>query len=185
MAKKVALYWPGDARDKPNELAQPNIEAATQQIERALKKLGREPYRISGFLSKPHQAIEKLGPIDDPVVGVFVHWVYGPHTTEGVVGKNNPLLMASNFSGQWPGLVGLLNTGACLESLGRKHSRIWTDAEDWSADPAFMERLDEWCTSGRIDYDESAIRQHAAVSKEAADLGAMVAREIRTRRPCF
>ena len=26
-----------------------------------------------------------------------------------------------NFSGSWPGLVGLLNTGACLESLGRAH----------------------------------------------------------------
>ncbi len=51
------------------------------------------------------------------MIGVCVHWFYGPHTTDGVVGKDNPLLLASNFSGQWPGLVGLLNTGACLESL--------------------------------------------------------------------
>ena len=53
------------------------------------------------------------------MIGVCVHWFYGPHTTDGVVGKDNPLLLASNFSGRWPGLVGLLNTGACLESLGR------------------------------------------------------------------
>ena len=111
MAKRIALFWPGDGRAKPNELALPSVEEATAQIERALKKLGREPYRVPGFLSKPHEAIEKLGPIDDPMVGVCVHWFYGPHTTDGVVGKDNPLLLASNFSGQWPGLVGLLNTG--------------------------------------------------------------------------
>ena len=40
MGKKVALFWPGDARAKPNELAQPSIVEATAQIERALKKLG-------------------------------------------------------------------------------------------------------------------------------------------------
>ena len=65
-------------------------------MERALKKLGLEPYRVPGFLSKPHEAIEKLGPIDDPTIGIFVHWVDGPHTTDGVVGKDTPLLLASN-----------------------------------------------------------------------------------------
>src|SRR5689334_21156478 len=63
MKKRIALFWPGDARAKPNELALPNITEATQQMERALKKLGREPYLVPGFLSKPHESIEKLGPI--------------------------------------------------------------------------------------------------------------------------
>ncbi len=183
MSKKVAVYWPGDAREKPNEVAIPSIEAATQQLERALRKLGREPFRVEGFLSKPHEAIEKLGPVDDPIVGVFVHWVYGPHTTDGVVGKENPLLLASNFSGKWPGLVGLLNTGACLESLNRKHSRIWTDSEDWSADPTFMQRLDEWCSSGAITYSETAITRHAPIGNDAAARARRVAEDIRRRRP--
>jgi L-fucose isomerase-like protein len=183
MARRVAVFWPGDARDKPNELALPNVEAASVELERALKKLGREPYRVPGFLTKPHEAIEKLGPIDDPLAGVFAHWVYGPHTTDGVVGKDTPLLLASNFSGKWPGLVGLLNTGACLESLGRRHSRIWTDASDFSSDPAFMDRLDEWCTSGNIRYDERGIRYHAPIGERASALAARVAGAIRRRRP--
>src|SRR5688572_4956104 len=79
MTKKVAIFWPGDARAKPNELALPSVEATTVQLEAALKKLGRTPYRVEGFLSKPHHAITKLGPIDDPMVGVCVHWLYGPH----------------------------------------------------------------------------------------------------------
>jgi L-fucose isomerase-like protein len=182
MSKKIAVFWPGDARDVPNQRALPNVLEASAQIERALKKLGRAPYLVPGFLSKPHHAIEKLGPIDDPMIGVCVHWFYGPHTTDGVVGKHNPLLLASNFSGRWPGLVGLLNTSACLESVDRSVSRVWTDAPDFSSDETFMAKLDEWCTTGAIRYGTEEIRYHAPVSPAASALAMDVAREIRERR---
>ena len=167
MTQRIALFWPGDGRDTPNQWAIPSITEATLQMEAALKRLGRESYRVEGFLTKPHHAIEKLGPIQDPMIGICVHWFYGPHTTEGVVGKDNPLLLASNFSGQWPGLVGLLNTGACLESLGRPFSRAWTDAQDWTTDEPFMANLEEWCETGAIAYGEEAISYDAPVSAEA------------------
>lgn len=182
MAKKIALFWPGDGRRVPNDLALPSISRTTAQLERCLRKLGREPYRIEGFISKPHEAIEKLGPINDPLIGVCVHWFYAPHTTDGVCGKDNPVLLASNFSGEWPGLVGLLNTAASLESLGRRHSRIWTNAPDWTADAPFMERLEEWCETGRIAYPEDEIAYHAPVSPEAARRAQGVADQIRRRR---
>jgi L-fucose isomerase-like protein len=182
MTQKIALFWPGDERPKPNEMAQPNVEAATRQLEAALRKLGRQSYRVEGFLSKPYHAIEKLGPIDDPLIGVCVHWFYGPHTTDGVVGKDNPLLLASNFAGRWPGLVGLLNTGACLESVGRKHSRIWTDAEDWTRDDVFMQRLEAFCTKGEIRYGEDDIAHDTAISKDAAARAGRVADGFRRRR---
>src|SRR5260370_8222311 len=153
MSKKVAIFWPGDYRAKPNEWALPQSREATHQLIAALKKLGRTPYSVEGYLTRPGQTIARLGPIDDPMVGVFVHWTYAPHTVDGVVGKDNPLLLASNFSGTWPGLVALLNTGASLESVGRVASRVWTDAPDWTADPQFMGRLDQRCSTGRIDYD--------------------------------
>jgi L-fucose isomerase-like protein len=182
MKKRIALFWPGDARAKPNELALPNITEATQQLERALKKLGRETYLVPGYLAKPHESIERLGPIDDPMIGVCVHWFYGPHTTDGTVGKDNPLLLASNFSGRWPGLVGLLNTGACLESLNRPFSRAWTDSPDWTADDVFMARLDEWCSTGRIAYDEKQVRYHAPVSDDASARARRVADGFKKRR---
>ena len=182
MKRRIALFWPGDGRDTPNRLALPSITEATRQMTAALRKLGRDPYLVEGFLTKPHHAIERLGPIDDPMIGICVHWFYGPHTTEGVVGKENPLLLASNFSGQWPGLVGLLNTGACLESLGRKFSRVWTDAPDWTDDDAFMARLDEWCMSGDIVYGEEDLAYGTAVSRKAGALAAEVARQFRDRR---
>ena len=98
------------------------------------------------------------------MVGVFVHWAYAPHTVDGVVGKDGPLLLASNFSGTWPGLVALLNTGASLESVGRAASRAWTDAADWTLDARFMERLDEWCSTGKIAYDVAEIREPGPVT---------------------
>ena len=182
MPTRIAIFWPGDYRAKPNEQALPHVTAATAQLERALGKLGRSSYRVPGWLTRPHEAIEKLGPIDDPMVGVCVHWFYGPHTTDGVVGKDNPLLLASNFSGTWPGLVGLLNTGACLESVGRRFSRAWTDADDWTQDDLFMSRLEQWCTTGRITYPEDEILYHTAILPEAAAIAHQVHQQIRERR---
>ncbi|MGC8907894.1 MAG: fucose isomerase [Desulfomonilaceae bacterium] len=179
---KIGIFWPGDYRPKPNDLARPNAEEATIQLERALKRLGRTSYRIEDFITRPHEAIEKLGPVDDPLIGVCVHWCYGPHTTDGVVGKDNPLLLASNFSGQWPGLVGLLNTGACLASLGRAFSRIWSDASDWTADDEFMDRLAQWCNTGRINYPCQNVAYSAPISREAHARAELVFEQIKKRR---
>lgn len=182
MSQPIAIFWPGDYRALPNELALPGVEEATVQLENALRRLGRRSYRVEGFLTKPHQAIEKLGPIDDPMIGVCVHWFYGPHTTDGVVGGDNPLLLASNFSGTWPGLVGLLNTGACLESLGRPYSRAWTEAQNWGSDEAFMARLDEWSTTGAIAYAEDELHPAPEIPASAQAVAGEVAEGIRRRR---
>jgi L-fucose isomerase-like protein len=181
-SKRVAIFWPGDYRPLPNEWALPQATEATRQLTRALERLGRRPYFVEGFITRPDQSISRLGHIDDPLVGVFVHWTYAPHTVDGVVGKDNPLLLASNFSGAWPGLVALLNTGASLESVARASSRIWTDAADWSLDGVFMERLDEWCSSGRITYGNSEIQGAAAVSPASLAIAQGVLAEIRNRR---
>ncbi len=182
MTKKVAVFWPGDYRTRPNEWALPHSRATTDQLVAALRKLGRSPYLVEGYLTRPDESITKLGPIDDPMIGVFVHWTYAPHTVDGVVGKDNPLLLASNFSGTWPGLVALLNTGASLESVGREAARVWTDATDWTADDRFMERLDEWCTTGRIHYPAAEVRGAGPASAEAIGIAERVLSGIRDRR---
>src|SRR5689334_9675286 len=182
MSKKVAVFWPGDYRAKPNEWALAQSRETTGQLVAALKKLGRSPYVVDDYLTRPGDAIARLGPIDDPMVGVFVHWTYAPHTVDGVVGKENPLLLASNFSGTWPGLVALLNTGASLESVGRAASRVWTDAPDWTADARFMERLDEWCSTGRIGYDTSELHGAGVVEAESVAVAERVLAQIRQKR---
>ncbi len=182
MSKRVAIFWPGDYRAKPNEWALSETCEATVQLEAALKKLGRTPYRVEGYITRPDEAISRLAPIDDPMIGVFVHWTYAPHTVDGVVGKDNPLLLASNFSGTWPGLVALLNTGASLESVGRPAARIWTDAPDWSADLAFMDRLDQWCSTARILYSTAELHGAGSVRPESIAVAKRIEDGIRSRR---
>ncbi len=183
MSRQVVLFWPGDYRAKPNEWARPGVEQATAQMAAALTKLGRKPKVLARFLTKPHESIRTLGPIDDPMVGICVHWIYGPHTVDGVVGKSNPLLLASNFSGRWPGLVGLLNTAACLRSVRRPVARLWTDAKDWTKNRAFMERLDEWCSTGAIRWPDDEVRHAAAVAPDELARARTVLAELRARRP--
>ena len=182
MKKRIAIFWPGDYRQQPNELALPGATEATIQMERAIKKLGLSSYRIEGFITKPNEAIEKLSQIDDPIIGIYTHWVYGPHTTDGVVGKSNPLLLASNFNGTWPGLVGLLNTSACLEFVNRKHSRIWSDAKDWTKDEFFMKSLKEWCDTGKIKYSADNISSPEPVSESAQKIAGKIFKDIEKRR---
>jgi len=182
VSRAVVIFLPADYRDLPNEWARPQVAATVKNLERALVKVGRKPRLIDTFLTRPDLSISKLGPVDDPMVGVFVHWTYGPHTCDGVAGKDNPLLLASNFSGTWPGLVALLNTGACLESIGRRFSRIWSDAADWTKDKAFLERLDEWVTSGAIRYREDELHLSAEVTPDAKQLADRVVADIRKRR---
>lgn len=182
MSDTIHIYWPGDYRPTPNQLALPLIEESTQQLERALDRLGRRHVRVPGLLTRPDESIERLGPIDEPLIGVYAHWVYGPHTTDGVVGKDSPLLLASNFSGTWPGLVGLLNTAACLEMVDRKASRVWTDAADWSRDDAFMQRLEAWCTKGKIEYSTDALHAPPPTPAAAQAIADGVYEQFRRRR---
>jgi L-fucose isomerase-like protein len=182
MSDRIAVFWPGDYRAKPNEWALEQSKEATARLVAALRKLGRSPYLIEGYLTRPDESIAKLGPIDDPMIGLFVHWTYAPHTVDGVAGKDNPLLLASNFSGRWPGLVALLNTGASLESVGRPASRIWTDQADWTADNSFMERLDEWCKTGQIDYAAAELRTPEVIDGALPPSAAKVLDDLRRRR---
>ena len=120
--KKVGIFWPGDYRAQPNEWARPQAVETTRQLEQALRKLGRTPYVVEGFLTRPDQAIRQLGPIDDPLVGVFVHWAYAPHTCDGVAGNLAPLTGAAG--------------GRVLGHIVPGDTRHWGRCSTWLAEQA-------------------------------------------------
>jgi L-fucose isomerase-like protein len=181
MGRRVVCFLPGDYRPVPNDLARPNVDAFVVALTAALRALGHEPHVIDHFLTSPADAIDALSGIDDPMIGMYAHWVYGPHTTEGVVGHDAPLLLASNFDGTWPGLVGLLNTGACLTSLGRAHSRLWSAAPDLTTDKWFMDALDTWVRTGTLEHDRACV-QHAPGAIASAVVDEVLA-GMRSKRP--
>ncbi len=63
MADTIHIFWPGDYRTAPNLAAQPQLEQVHAQLERALERLGRAHRRVEGFISRPHEAIERLAAI--------------------------------------------------------------------------------------------------------------------------
>ena len=87
------------------------------------------------------------------------------------------------FSGRWPGLVGLLNTGACLAAEGRGVRRIWTDADTWTDADAFMARLETWCENGRVTYVTDSIRAAPKASTASALTARAVHSDMFRRRP--
>ena len=141
MSDTINIFWPGDYRAMPNQTALPMLEAATAELEKSLSRLGRKHRRVGGFMTKPTRRSTKLGPIDDPMVGVFVHWAYAPHTVDGVVGKDNPLLLASQLLGHLARPGRPAQHRRLPRERGPRASRLWTDAADWTRRPPFMDAL--------------------------------------------
>ena len=67
--------------------------------------------------------------------------------------------------------------------MGRSHSRIWTDAADFTTDAGFMDQLEQWCSSGVLRHPEDELAYHAPVTPEAAGTARAVAEQMRSRRP--
>ncbi len=59
----------------------------------------------------------------------------------GLYTHRGPILTVANWSGQWPGLVGMLNLNASLTKAGVTYSTLWS--EDFT-DAFFLEGLRRW-----------------------------------------
>ena len=82
----------------------------------------------------PHRPDSKL------IVAEAV-WQYSHHVLAGLTTHRGPILTAANWSGQWPGLVGLLNLNGSLTKAGVAYSSLWSEdfQDDW-----FLNGLDRW-----------------------------------------
>ena len=59
-------------------------------------------------------------PPDAPLVVVEAVWQYSHHLLHGLFTHRGPILTVANWSGEWPGLVGMLNLNASLTKAGRQ-----------------------------------------------------------------
>ena len=53
-------------------------------------------------------------------------WQYSHHLLHGLYTHQGPILTVANWSGQWPGLVGLLNLNGSLTKAGVNYSTLWS-----------------------------------------------------------
>ena len=66
-------------------------------------------------------------PPQAPLVVVEAVWQYSHHLLHGLYTHQGPILTVANWSGEWPGLVGMLNLNASLTKAGVRYSSLWSE----------------------------------------------------------
>ncbi|MCC5936326.1 MAG: L-fucose/L-arabinose isomerase family protein [Lunatimonas sp.] len=191
ITKEIYLVASGDLRLAANRTcwqAQADMES---RLGKVLTSMGFSVVRGHafdedkghGFIDSQRMGIEvfkKLDPTKPLIVAESV-WQYSHHVLPGLTTHQGPILTLANWSGQWPGLVGMLNLNGSLTKAGVKYSTLWSKDFD---DAFFMEKLSQWLETGEITHDVSHVRAFdaASISPEIAKKGAEFARRFRQNK---
>ena len=190
-SKTIYLVSSGDLRIAANQVcwpAQRDMEAA---LGRALFAEGWSVERAHpfdetkghGFIDSQRMGIEVFRdvPPDAPLIVAEAVWQYSHHVLAGLTTHRGPILTVANWSGQWPGLVGLLNLNASLTKAGVRYSTLWSENFD---DPFFTDGLREWLATGRVTHDTSHARDLSRLEIPADDerIGREWARGFREKK---
>jgi hypothetical protein len=108
-------------------------------------------------------------------------WQYSHHLLHGLISHQGPILTVANWSGTWPGLVGMLNLNGSLTKAGVAYSTLWS--EDFG-DAAFQKNLKTWLEKGRIRHKTDHVTALSAVKVGAAErkLGTALAEQLRREK---
>jgi len=190
-SKQAWLVANGDLRLSANQecwAEQAKMEAALAAALRAERcKLQRaHPYdkvKRHGFIDSQKMGLEVFRGIDPeaPLIVAEAVWQYSQHVLPGLFTHRGPILTVGNWSGTWPGLVGLLNLNASLTKMGVRYASIWSER---FTDGFFKRGLRQWLSEGVITHDQSHVRDLALLKLPPADegLGRRVARQFRQQK---
>ena len=188
---EILLITSGDLRLSANQVCWPAQLEMETQLAAAFARKGFKLVRAHaydeklkhGFISSQRQGMDVFMNIHPEARLVFATaaWQYSHHVLPGLRSHKGPILTAANWSGQWPGLVGLLNLNGSLIKAGKKFSSIWS--KDFT-DDYFLRGLDEWLSKGTVTHDLSQVRalDKSKLPVESAKLGSALARELRHRK---
>jgi len=190
-ADEVLLITSGDLRLAANREcwpAQRDMEAKLTAAfaQKGFKLIRAHAYNETekhGFISSQRMGMDVFMNIHPEAKLVFATaaWQYTHHVLPGLRSHRGPILTVANWSGQWPGLVGLLNLNGSLVKAGKNFSSIWS--KDFT-DDYFHAALAEWLRDGRISHDLTHVHPFIAsqVAAESAALGARLAGDLKHRK---
>ncbi len=188
---EVLLVTSGDLRLSANQVCWPAQREMEEKLTAAFAKKGFKLVRAHayneaekhGFISSQRMGMDVFMKIHPEAKLVFATaaWQYSHHVLPGLRSHKGPILTVANWSGQWPGLVGLLNLNGSLTKAGREFSSIWSKE---FTDEFFLGALDEWLRTGRITHDLSHVHDldRSKLPAESAALGAELAGELKYRK---
>src|SRR5258705_111518 len=160
----VYLVANGDLRLSANQKCEPAQAAMEKALIEAIEREDLTVKRGHPFdETKGHGFIDsqKMGlrvfrsiPKEAPLVVAEAVWQYSQHLLGGLISHRGPILTVANWSGTWPGLVGLLNLNGSLTKAGVKYSSLWSEE---FTDRFFTKKLREWLDEGKVKYDTSHV----------------------------
>src|SRR5208282_2914899 len=91
---------------------------------RAVRAHRYNPKLRHGFIASQKEGLEVFSRLDPeaPLIVAEAVWQYSHHVLGGLITHRGPILTVANWSGQWPGLVGMLNLNGSLTKAGVKYS---------------------------------------------------------------
>jgi hypothetical protein len=157
--RQVQLIANGDLRNSANQKCWPEQAKMEETLKGALAAEGFELLRAHtykederhGFIGSQKEGMNVFRNIDSdaPLIVAESVWQYSHHVLHGLMSHRGPILTAANWSGTWPGLVGMLNLNGSLTKAGVDYSTIWS--EDF-ADEFFRNYLRAWLKEGRAKH---------------------------------
>jgi L-fucose isomerase-like protein len=178
----------GDLRLSANQKCWPVQVQVEEAVMTAIRALGYEvqrahdydPVKQHGFIDSQKRGIQVFRnvPPSAPLIVIEAVWQYSQQLLPGLLGHRGPILTVANWSGQWPGLVGLLNLNASLRKAGKAFDTLWS--VDFT-DAFFLGGLKRWLQGHRIEHDLSHVCAGADFSPPAdmRQLGQDLAEHLR------
>jgi hypothetical protein len=192
MPKKVIyLLANGDLRASANQKCEREQLLMEAKLIKTLKAEGWTVKRAHGFRKEVgHSFIDsqKYGmeifrkiPVDAPLIVAEAVWQYSHHILHGLSTHQAPILTVANWSGTWPGLVGMLNLNGSLTKAGVKYSSLWS--EDFT-DAKFLNGLRSWLRTGKVTHPTPHVRplNRAKLPAASLRLGQRFAQEFRKHK---
>ena len=186
--RRVLLVANGDLRLSANQ----NCWAAQNEIEESLARsvaaagfelVRAHPYKKKekhGFISSQKEGMQVFSGID-PTMKLIVAeavWQYSHHLLHGLISHQGPILTVANWSGTWPGLVGMLNLNGSLTKADVPYSTLW--GEDFAA-RKFTTALKKWLETGVCSHPTRHVRslRRAKLPAAARRVGEKLAAELK------
>lgn len=189
--KQAILLANGDLRLSANRVCWPAQRDMEKKLTAAIRKEGWTVKRghqykkgeRHGFIGSQKEGMEVFRTIhpDSPLIIAEAVWQFSHHLLPGLTTHHGPILTVANWSGQWPGLVGMLNLNGSMTKAGIDYNTLWSKN---FTDTFFRRKLRKWLQTGSLSHDTSHVRSLDTLQlpDTCADLGSSLADEFKTRK---